>query len=314
MDIMDNMNTILWIGFGVFSIGQILLRWVFPSIRQNPEFAGLVETADSFWIAMAVALSLKAVLIQPFTIPSGSMEDTLLVGDYILVNKFDYGYSFLNKTPRFLQFGKPQRGDVVVFVFPLDHSKDFIKRCRGVPGDILEYKDKVLYVNGVRQVEPFVKHIDPFIHPRNDDEDGVPDGSRDNFGPVTVQEGHYFMMGDNRDNSLDSRYWGQVDEKLIKGKAGLIYWHSVGTQCFIVLVSILVGVISAVLLGWRWVVRKPEAINSEASAMAKKELKTTFYCFIVALFFAGFFYTQVGTIDFMSKLTTLKSRIFTLVR
>ncbi len=220
---MENLNTILWILFGVFSLVEVGIRWVVPSFRKNPGNAGIVETIDSFWVAMAVALSLKAVLIQPFTIPSGSMEDTLLVGDYILVKKYEYGYSFLNKTPRFLEFNKPKRGDIVVFVFPQDPSKDFIKRCMGTPGDVLELKKGDLYINHEKQVEPYVKHVlTPALALAQDG----PDSVKVNFGPVTVDPGHYFMMGDNRDNSFDSRYWGQLDEKLIKGQAWFIYWHS----------------------------------------------------------------------------------------
>lgn len=227
---MENLNSILYIMAGVLTLVEALLRWGLPSFRKNPSNAGTVEFVDSLWVAMVVALSLKAVLLQPFTIPSGSMEDTLLIGDYILVKKYEYGYSLLNQTPRFLEFKKPQRGDIVVFVYPNDHSKDFIKRCRGVGGDVLEYKNKVLFVNGVKQDEPFVKHIDPRVDSPKDyfpgDSNRPLYGSRDNFGPVTVEAGHYFMMGDNRDNSMDSRYWGQLDEKLIKGKAWFIYWHS----------------------------------------------------------------------------------------
>jgi len=219
MNLMDNLNTILYILAGVLTLVEAVLLWVFPAFRRNPAHAGTIETLDSLWVAMVVALSLKAVLLQPFTIPSGSMEDTLLIDDYILVKKYEYGYSLINKTPRFLEFNKPKNRDVMVFVYPNDHSKDYIKRCIGIPGDVIEMKDKVLYVNGVKQDEPFVKHIDPRV---NTKEEGI----RDNFGPVTVEAGHYFMMGDNRDNSYDSRYWGQLDEKLIKGKAWRIYWHS----------------------------------------------------------------------------------------
>jgi len=224
---MENLNTILYIMAAVLTLVEAVLRWGVPSFRKNPANAGTVETIDSLWVAMIVALSLKAVLVQPFTIPTGSMEDTLLVGDYLLVKKYEYGYSLFNKTPRFLQFKKPDHKDILVFVFPVDHSKDFIKRCIGLPGDVIEYKKKQLYVNGVLQVEPYVKHIDPRMAPPRYEE-----VDRDNFGPVTVEAGHYFMMGDNRDNSLDSRYWGQVDEKLIKGKAWVIYWHSLGFENF----------------------------------------------------------------------------------
>ncbi len=219
---MDNLNTILYILLGVFTLVEVALLWVFPAFRRDPAHAGVVETIDSLWVAMAVALSLKALLLQPFTIPSGSMEDTLLIGDYILVKKYEYGYSVLNKTPRFMEFRKPQHRDILVFVFPNDHSKDYIKRCIGLPGDVIEVKDKALYVNGQKQEEPYVKHSDPQVLPKG----FLIGGDRDNFGPVTVEAGHYFMMGDNRDNSYDSRYWGQLDEKLVKGRAWVIYWHS----------------------------------------------------------------------------------------
>jgi signal peptidase I len=220
---MENLNLILWIIFGVLSVAQLLLRSLLQGHRKNPANAGAVEMIDSLWVILAVVFSLRASLVQPFIIPSGSMEDTLLVGDCILVNKFEYGYSFLNKTPRFLEFHKPQRGDVVVFVYPKDTSKDFIKRCVGTPGDVLQLRNAELYVNGMKQTEPYVKHMMPPMTALS--QEGA-DSVRANFGPVTVAPGHYFMMGDNRDNSYDSRYWGQVDEKLIKGKAWLIYWHS----------------------------------------------------------------------------------------
>ncbi len=219
---MENLNQYLYIAAGLLTVVQMILLWVFPSVRKNKANAGIVETLDSLWVAMVVALSLKAVLVQPFTIPSGSMEDTLEIGDYILVKKYEYGYSLLNATNRFFEFKKPERHDIVVFVFPLDHTKDYIKRLIGLPGDVIEEKNKVLYVNGVKQDEPYVIHTAPEILPRGD----YLGGNRDNFGPVTVEAGHYFMMGDNRDNSYDSRYWGQLDEKLIKGRAWIIYWHS----------------------------------------------------------------------------------------
>lgn len=230
------MNYYLYAAAVILTLLEICFRWAIPAVRRNPSLGAWVETVDSLWVALLLALALKAVLLQPFVIPSGSMEDTLKIGDYILVKKYEYGYSIWNSTKRFLEFKKPQRGDIVVFVFPKDHTKDFVKRCVGTPGDILAYKDKELYVNGVKQVEPYVQHIDPRIlkagdplEPVGDEESPTADGlrsSRDNFGPVTVEAGHYFMMGDNRDNSLDSRYWGQLDEKLVKGKAWMIYWHS----------------------------------------------------------------------------------------
>ncbi len=233
---MENLNQYLYLAAGVLTLLEIAIRWVIPAVRKNSVWAGWVETLDSLWVAMLVALALKAILVQPFVIPSGSMEDTLRVGDYILVKKYEYGYSLWNSTDRFLEFRKPRRGDIIVFVFPKDHSKDFIKRCIGTPGDVVTYRNKELFVNGEKQVEPYVQHIDPRTLPPGDpyEPPGDPGSaledqaktSRDTFGPVTVQAGHYFMMGDNRDNSLDSRYWGQVDEKLIKGQAWMIYWHA----------------------------------------------------------------------------------------
>ena len=220
---MENLNTILYIMAGVLTLVEAVLRWGFPSFRRNPANAGTVETLDSLWVAMVVALSLKAVLLQPFTIPSGSMEDTLQIGDYILVKKYEFGYSLLNKTPRFLEFKKPQHGDILVFVYPQDHSKDFIKRCIGLPNDVIELRNGDLYRNGEKQVEPYVKHL---FTPKESLEMDGPSSYKVNYGPVTIEPGHYWMMGDNRDNSLDSRYWGQLDEKLIKGKAWFIYWHS----------------------------------------------------------------------------------------
>ncbi|MGH7739102.1 MAG: signal peptidase I, partial [bacterium] len=229
----QNLNLILYFLAGLLTLVELFIRVVWPRLSPAAPALGLwkaskpgswMETVDSLWIAMVVALTLKALLIQPFTIPSGSMEDTLQIGDYILVKKYEYGYSLLNKTPRFLEFNKPHRGDVMVFVYPDDHTKDFIKRCIGLPGDVIQLKNAQMYLNGVKQNEPYVKHL--FTPDEIIAEEG-PDSLKVNFGPVTVLPGHYFMMGDNRDNSLDSRYWGQLDGKLIKGKAWMIYWHSV---------------------------------------------------------------------------------------
>jgi signal peptidase I len=223
MDWTGQVNNLLYLLAGVLTLLEAASRWVFPAFRADPAHRAVVETLDSFWMALLVALSLKAALLQPFTIPSGSMEDTLMPGDYILVKKYEYGYSLLNRTARFLEFKRPQRGDVLVFVSPADPSKDYIKRCVGVPGDSVELRNSQLYVDGVRLDEPYVKHL---FTPAELLEGDGPDSVKVNFGPVTVEPGHYFMMGDNRDDSEDSRYWGQLDERLIKGKAWLIYWHS----------------------------------------------------------------------------------------
>lgn len=315
MNIIENLNTILWVVFGLLSVVQAILRWGFPGFRKNPSNAGTVETLDSFWIAMAVALSLKAVWIQPFTIPSGSMEDTLLVDDYILVKKYEYGYSFLNQTPRFLQLHKPQHKDVVVFVFPEDHTKDFIKRCVGLPGDVIECRNKVLYVNGEKQDEPYVKHSDIEVHPRDFALDQVPDGSRDNFGPILVPPGHYFMMGDNRDNSYDSRYWGPVDEKLIKGRAWIIYWHSMGYAGFLALAALALAAFTLVLLVWDLAAKRSTSPAEAADAQAKAGvLKNHLITIVVCCVAAVVLIKVMGVQDFKDHFEVLKERIFTVIR
>ena len=217
---MQNLNLYLFIATIVLSV-PMLAFLIKPALKSRPGWKRWVDTIDTLWVACAVALFFRVVLVQPFKIPSASMENTLLIWDYILVNKFSYGYSWFNRTKRFLVPGLPKRGDIVVFVFPEDHTKDYIKRCVGLPGDVVEVKDKVLFVNGEEQKEPWVKHADLRVLKR-----GEGSFERDNFGPVTVATGHYFMMGDNRDNSSDSRVWGTVPESLLKGKAWIIYWNS----------------------------------------------------------------------------------------
>jgi signal peptidase I len=174
-----------------------------------------LEYGKAILTAVALALVIRTFGVQAFRIPSPSMEDTLLVGDHLFVSKFLYGAEIpFTGGIRLPGFRDPERGDVIVFRFPEDPSQDYIKRCVGVPGDTVEYRDKVLYVNGERQEEPYTKFADgDRISP-----------NRDNFGPIEVPEGKYFMMGDNRDRSSDSRYWGFVDHTEIRGKAIFIYW------------------------------------------------------------------------------------------
>jgi signal peptidase I len=217
-DLMQWINTALpWV-FLVLTAFKAFVKWGMPSFRKTSFGAGVMESVDALWVALLVVLPVKACVVQAFKIPSASMENTLLIGDYLLVNKFEYGYSILNKTPRYLAFKKPKKGDILVFAFPKDQRVDYIKRCVGTPGDVIEVRAKDLYVNGVKQEEPYIKHMFPGTLP--------PEDPRDFYGPVTVQAGNYFMMGDNRDNSMDSRFWGQLDERLIKGRAWLIYWHA----------------------------------------------------------------------------------------
>jgi signal peptidase I len=175
------------------------------------------EYAEAIIIAILIALFIRTFVVQAFKIPSGSMKPTLLVGDHLLVNKFVYGVKipFLRKT--LIPVNNPERGDIVVFIYPVDRSKDFIKRVVGVAGDTLAIKNKRIYINGSPSNDGHGVHTDSLIFP----------GSlqpRDNFGPVTVPPGHIFVMGDNRDESYDSRFWGFVDLRDVLGKAFIIYW------------------------------------------------------------------------------------------
>jgi signal peptidase I len=172
------------------------------------------EYAEAIGIALLLALFIRTFVVQAFKIPSGSMIPTLLIGDHILVNKFTYGIKNPFTGEDWLEMGDPQRHDIVVFKFPQNPSQDFIKRVVGVGGDRIEIIDKRVYVNGGLFIEP---------HAVNDKPETLP-SARDNFGPVTVPPHSLFVMGDNRDNSHDSRFWGFVDLKAIKGKAFLLYW------------------------------------------------------------------------------------------
>jgi signal peptidase I len=184
----------------------------------------LWEYVKAILTALVLALIIRAFVIQAFTIPSGSMIPTLLVGDYILVNKFllgspvDIPFTNINLF-RMPGLRKPHKGDVIVFKFPVDPSKDFIKRVVAVEGDKIEARDKVIYVNGVPANEPFIRHFDNLVLP-----------NRDNFGPIEIPKDKFFCMGDNRDNSRDSREWGFVDIKDVKGKALIVYFSKDTSQ------------------------------------------------------------------------------------
>jgi len=190
------------------------------------------EYAEALIIAIILALTIRVFVVQAFKIPSGSMIPTLLIGDHILVSKLAYGFQ-LPKDCEFqvafppvtcfsstivMDFDPPQRGDVIVFRFPEDENKDFIKRVIGTPGDVIEIHNKKVSVNGEALVDKdFTQRVDP----------GMIDGRinpRDNFAPITVPPDSYFVMGDNRDQSLDSRFWGFVKMNKIKGRAFLVYW------------------------------------------------------------------------------------------
>ena len=177
----------------------------------------LRENVEAIVIAIVLALFIRTFVIQAFKIPSGSMKPTLQIGDHILVNKFIYGVKipYIDKT--IISYKNPDHGDIIVFKYPEDPDKDFIKRVIGIPGDIIESKDKTVYVNQI----PIINDVGVHTESRNLSGNINP---RDNFGPLTVPAESYFVMGDNRDNSYDSRFWGFVEQRAIKGKAFIIYW------------------------------------------------------------------------------------------
>lgn len=223
-------------------------HWFFAKQRaaqtppgELPREPAIVEYSRSFFPVILIVLLFRSFLAEPFRIPSGSMMPTLLVGDFILVNKFAYGIRLPVLDKKIIEVGEPERGDVVVFRFPKDPTQDYIKRVIGKPGDEVTYRDKKLYVNGKempqatdglyagtdvesrelvrRGAESFVEQLDTVSHKII----AVPG---DQVGPdftVSVPAGHYFVMGDNRDRSSDSRIWGFVPEQNLVGKAFVIW-------------------------------------------------------------------------------------------
>jgi signal peptidase I len=193
------------------------------------------EWTKSLAMGFVLFLILRTFVIQTFTITSGSMENTLLVGDFLVLSKSAYGATIPGTGVTLPGYSEPKRGDVVVF---RGHHEpiDLVKRLIGIPGDTLSMRDATLYINGIAQVEPYVKHIDPasdgymdwmawqsdFLAPGVDRATYHP--TRDNWGPIVVPTSRYFMMGDNRDESLDSRYWGFVEPSWIKGRAVFLYF------------------------------------------------------------------------------------------
>jgi signal peptidase I len=191
-----------------------------PNTKPKPWYR---EWAEALIVAIVLALIIRTFLFQAFKIPSGSMLDTLQIGDHLLVNKFMYGTHIPFVDGCFLAVRQPERGDVIVFEFPEDEDesyfqrRDFIKRVIGIPGDVIEIKNKQVFVNGL----PYL--LEQEVHK---DAQTVPAvaGPRDFAGPIKVPEDRYFVMGDNRDYSYDSRFWGFVDKSKIKGLAFIKYW------------------------------------------------------------------------------------------
>lgn len=185
------------------------------------------EYAEAILVAVLLTLIIRTFVIQAFRIPTGSMENTLLVGDFLFVNKFLYGARVPFTDLRLPALRKPNRGDIIVFQYPREPKRDFIKRVVAVSGDTVEIRDKVVYINNEPQEEIFARHSNPRILSREIRDPIIfPNGmgNRDNYGPYVVPDNHLFMMGDNRDNSDDSRFWGPLSTDLVKGKAIFIYW------------------------------------------------------------------------------------------
>ena len=175
------------------------------------------EYVEAIGIAILLALFIRTFVVQAFKIPSGSMLPTLLIGDHLLVNKFIYGIRIPFSGKVLVPLKDPKSGDIIVFKFPKDRSIDYIKRVVGVPGDEIELKNKKLFVNGEPISDPYAHYTTTAVLPGSV-------SPKDNFGPVTVPDGKYFVMGDNRDNSSDSRFWGFVENNDVLGKAMIIYW------------------------------------------------------------------------------------------
>lgn len=177
------------------------------------------EYFESIVIAVILALFVRTYVVQAFKIPTGSMEPNLLVGDHLLVNKFVFAPAASGIERTLLPMREVVRGDVVVFKFPEEPERDFIKRVIGLPGDTIEMRQRQLFVNGTQVQEPYANYLFPTGEGDTDSYD-----VRARYGPVSVPPGHYFMMGDNRDNSQDSRYWGFLPAQYVKGRALTIYW------------------------------------------------------------------------------------------
>ena len=181
------------------------------------------EYFESIVIAVVLALFIRTFVVQAFKIPTGSMEQNLLIGDHLLVNKFVFGPSASRLERALLPIRDIRRGDVIVFKYPKEPERDFIKRVIGLPGDRIQVRDRRVFVNDVPIDEPYVFYLDPSATAAAGAEVTSFD-VRGWFGPVTVPPDQYFMMGDNRDNSEDSRYWGFLPRDHVKGRAVVIYW------------------------------------------------------------------------------------------
>jgi len=182
------------------------------------------EYLESVVVAVILALFIRTFVVQAFKIPTGSMEENLLIGDHLLVNKLVYSPSVLPLESTLLPKKDVERGHVVVFKFPEDPGRDFIKRVIGLPGETVEIRNKTVYIDGEPLEEPYAHFLEP-PRERDDPDYGFRgEGMRDDWGPQVVPPGHLFVLGDNRDNSRDSRFWGFLARDQVKGRALLVYW------------------------------------------------------------------------------------------
>ncbi len=184
----------------------------------------LREYFESICIAVILALFVRTFVVQAFKIPTGSMENNLLIGDHLLVNKFVFAPTLMGVERAILPIDPIRRGDIIVFKYPEDPERDFIKRVIGLPGETIELRDRTVFIDGEALDEPYVQFLFPAEHRAPDAPDFTAFDVRRSYGPVTVPEGQYFMMGDNRDNSQDSRYWGFLPRSYVKGKALFVYF------------------------------------------------------------------------------------------
>jgi len=205
-----------------------LAFWRRSPERTAPEKSRLRQNVESVLLAGLVALLVRSSVVEAFWVPSGSMLPTIQIGDHLFVNKLAYGlqvdlpFGIVNY--EITQWRSVRRDDIVVFTSPVDHSTDLIKRVIAVDGDTVEVRNKRLYINGQEMPDPHASFSEPNVRTTK---------PRDNFGPVTVPQGKFFVMGDNRDQSYDSRYWGFADQRDVKGKATFIYfsgwrWNRIG--------------------------------------------------------------------------------------
>ncbi|REG86920.1 signal peptidase I [Marinomonas pollencensis] len=206
-----------------------------PLLASTPKYVAEVK---SYFVIITVIFFLRSFVVEPFQIPSGSMLPTLKIGDFILVNKFDYGIRLPVLNTKIIETTEPKRGDVVVFKYPRDPSLNYIKRLVGLPGDVISYHNKTLMVNGEVVSKSFLAELPISLNPNQEpvrvyqeDLGGVEHETYNSYhrgapdGDWIVPKGHYFVMGDNRDNSADSREWGFVPEANLKGRAFYVWLH-----------------------------------------------------------------------------------------